>query len=228
MTRFSRIAAGVAWTAVVAIGSRVLEVTGEQVWIVALLVGAGWWAFGGMRDEAVRVPADGAAADERRDDFLAAVEQCVGEFDRQFLAIDAECERVDKVLADAIEQLSASFHALHARAAQSHDGTDGDLSATAGEMDAELRQAVTALQFQDMASQLIGHVGHRLGGMRAALAELGAVMQSAPQARDEAAFDALSAQARQVCQSLHALSAMGASNPVKHANNVASGAVELF
>ena len=102
------------------------------------------------------------------------------------------------------------------------------LHTQASAMDEDLARAITALQFQDMVAQLMGHVGHRLDGIRTALGALAEVAQAAPAAADDASLEALAARTEAVCESLDAIAAFGTSNPVRQANSVASGGVELF
>lgn len=62
--------------------------------------------------------------------------------------------RLQSLLSDAAETLLASFNAIDS------------LCRSGGETDAvsmHIQRAVTALQFQDLASQLIGHTRQRLG-----------------------------------------------------------------
>ena len=54
------------------------------------------------------------------------------------------------------------------------------------------------------------------------------VAQAAPAAADDASLEALAARTEAVCESLDAIAAFGTSNPVRQANSVASGGVELF
>jgi hypothetical protein len=72
-----------------------------------------------------------------------------------------DLDRLQTLLSDACDSLMASFHGAAGlvQALQNQPGLPGDtLSAVAG----HLGRAVTALQFQDMASQLIAHTHRRL------------------------------------------------------------------
>ena len=71
----------------------------------------------------------------------------------EVLAAGTELERLERLLSDAAEQLLARFGRAQAMCA-------GDATRTA--LAAELRSAMTALQFQDLASQLISHSRRRL------------------------------------------------------------------
>ena len=73
----------------------------------------------------------------------------------ELLAAGTELERLERLLSDAVDQLLDRFGRAHALVAESGDAHHAALSA-------ELLAAMTALQFQDMASQLIGHTERRL------------------------------------------------------------------
>ncbi len=73
----------------------------------------------------------------------------------ELLAAGTELERLERLLSDAVDQLLDRFGRAHALSA---DIADPRQPALAG----ELRAAMTALQFQDMASQLIAHSRRRL------------------------------------------------------------------
>ena len=72
-----------------------------------------------------------------------------------------DLERLQTLLSDACDALMRSFHGAHGRlqALQAAGVLDTHQLAQAN---ADLGGAVTALQFQDMASQLITHTGRRL------------------------------------------------------------------
>lgn len=67
-----------------------------------------------------------------------------------------ELERLCGLIDDAAAQLMASFDAIQAFTKQPHIG---ELDAKVGEA---IGSAVSALQFQDMATQLVGHVVKRM------------------------------------------------------------------
>jgi len=77
------------------------------------------------------------------------------------LSASHDLERLQTLLSDACDTLMASFYGASARLqeARGADGSGGD--AMEGAMQV-LGNAVTALQFQDMASQLIAHTNRRL------------------------------------------------------------------
>jgi hypothetical protein len=75
------------------------------------------------------------------------------------LTASHDLERLQTLLSDACDTLMASFYGASARLQQAR-GAGGD-DAMEGAMQV-LGNAVTALQFQDMASQLIAHTNRRL------------------------------------------------------------------
>lgn len=88
---------------------------------------------------------------------------------RECAAIAADLERLKTLIAEAGDQLAASF------------GVVGAAVGALGRDDAERRRlagavatAVTALQFQDMATQLTAHAQRRLAALQDCLRVLGA------------------------------------------------------
>jgi hypothetical protein len=77
------------------------------------------------------------------------------------LTASHDLERLQTLLSDACEALMRSFHGANERlhALQAAGVLD---TAQLAQAQADLAGAVTALQFQDMASQLITHTGRRL------------------------------------------------------------------
>jgi len=95
--------------------------------------------------------------------------------------VEADLAQTRLLLTEAIERLSAGFSALHsAVAAQSdaaqalqHGVTEAGcarLHAAGADIEQHVRAMVTALQFEDMTSQLIAHAGRRVAGLRSILA----------------------------------------------------------
>lgn len=104
----------------------------------------------------------------------------------------------------------------------------GDLSAQASLVDREVGRAITALQFQDLVSQLIGHTGQRLTKMRKAVNDVGEISREASRPQDDHTLERLSLRLSQVAQALDELAEFGETNPVKQADSVDSGDIELF
>jgi hypothetical protein len=84
------------------------------------------------------------------------------ELQDHLLTATHDLERLQTLLSDACDVLMRSFHGADARLRALHDGAAAFDAADLAATRAELGSAVTALQFQDMASQLIAHTGRRL------------------------------------------------------------------
>lgn len=76
----------------------------------------------------------------------------------ELLAAGTELERLERLLSDAASTLLEQFGRAHALCA----GSGGPV---AHDATAALRSAMVALQFQDMASQLITHARRRIGSV---------------------------------------------------------------
>ncbi len=76
-------------------------------------------------------------------------------------AIAADLERLKTLIADAGDRLMASFNTVGSLAPQAAQ-TEADQRTLAG----AVASAVTALQFQDMATQLTAHAQGRLASLR--------------------------------------------------------------
>lgn len=100
--------------------------------------------------------------------------------------VQADLAQTRLLLAEAIARLSDGFGALHAavsvqRAAaeqlqhQAAGGGDGQeqLRSAAAAIDTQVQAMVTALQFEDMTSQLIAQAGRRIAGLLGILAGVG-------------------------------------------------------
>jgi len=94
--------------------------------------------------------------DESNPPEAALAARLAADMQDELLAAGTELERLERLLADAVDQLIERFGRAHALCAPLPEG-----AALAG----ELRGAMTALQFQDMASQLITHARRRLGSV---------------------------------------------------------------
>ncbi|MCZ4303670.1 methyl-accepting chemotaxis protein [Zoogloeaceae bacterium G21618-S1] len=102
-----------------------------------------------------------------------------------------------------------------------------ELPGSAPLLDAQAAKIVEALQFQDIVAQIVGHVVGRVGGMREALVELGAVAHDAALARDAGAVTAVCRRAERVGQTLRTLAARTANPPVGR-GATPGGSIELF
>jgi hypothetical protein len=72
-----------------------------------------------------------------------------------------DLERLQRLLDDAYGVLQEGFHGTAHQLGQAIDGGQGDISSMQNALQT-LYKAVTALQFQDMATQLIHHTSKRL------------------------------------------------------------------
>jgi methyl-accepting chemotaxis protein len=93
----------------------------------------------------------------------------------------------------------------------------------------EVQKAVVGLQFQDIVSQLMGHVQRRVAAMEGVMAHLSAMAHTLPkEAADPlAAAQALRREAENVTRSLSGLTTATANNPVRQ-SEMSQGAIELF
>jgi hypothetical protein len=99
--------------------------------------------------------------------------------------VQADLTQTRLLLGEAIARLSGGFSALHAavsaqraaaeqlqQAAGAGDG-QAQLHEAAAAIDTHVQAMVTALQFEDMTSQLIAHAGRRITGLQGILAGVG-------------------------------------------------------
>jgi len=98
-------------------------------------------------------------SDQEPDEVNGAVTaRLAADMQDELLAAGTELERLERLLSDAVDQLLDRFGRAHAISA---DISDPRQPLLAG----ELRAALTALQFQDMASQLIAHSRRRVASV---------------------------------------------------------------
>lgn len=145
MTRFGigRLIAGLAASAVVAGAAAVLAPDGAATgWIVAaaLLPSIAWvglFLAPSSGETAAANPSDELLRKDIGNDLLQLLRSCADRFNAQFSSIDGEAARVQKILSDAIAELTDSFHGMHAnvseqqRVALSITDNAGDGSVTA-------------------------------------------------------------------------------------------------
>ena len=99
--------------------------------------------------------------------------------------VQADLAQTRLLLGEAIARLSDGFSAMHAavsiqraaaeqlqQAAGAGDG-QAQLREAAAAIDTQVQAMVTALQFEDMTSQLITHAGRRIAGLQGILAGVG-------------------------------------------------------
>jgi methyl-accepting chemotaxis protein len=107
----------------------------------------------------------------------------------------------------------------------------GKLATSAHGMDQQVNRAVTALQFQDMVSQLTDHVVKRIGALDGVTKHLGklsrALQQDASSSNARAALQQLHDETASVARSLSTMSVTTEHNPVNQ-QAMNDGDVELF
>lgn len=101
------------------------------------------------------------------------------------------------------------------------------LADSAGDMDHQVAKAVTALQFQDMVSQLLGHVSNRMAGMDRAIDSFSDFARAARVTKSSADLVQLRMRAEQVQHALNDLADLAARNPVLQPQ-VSGGDIDLF
>lgn len=107
----------------------------------------------------------------------------------------------------------------------------GDLADGSTKVDEQVNRAVTALQFQDMVSQLLGHIQRRVQALEGVLDELGQLGQilraDAEQGRAGDAITSLHNGVGKISAGLANLASLTASNPVGQ-KALSQGDIELF
>lgn len=94
-------------------------------------------------------------------------------------------------------------------------------------MDAEVNRAVTALQFQDMVSQLIGHVDRRVDGLNSLMKEFDALSDGIRHALAEGDVNPLRRATESVRTQLSMLAAAVDNSPVRQ-QEISHGEIDLF
>ena len=109
--------------------------------------------------------------------------------------------------------------------------TIGQMGAGAQEMNGRVNGAVTALQFQDMVSQLISHVKRRVEALEAVVCHLGglgeALGRDAELSDSQSAADALKSETAKIASCLRSLVTDTNNNPVGQ-RAMTQGDIELF
>ncbi|MRR51775.1 MAG: chemotaxis protein [Rhodocyclaceae bacterium] len=107
----------------------------------------------------------------------------------------------------------------------------GKLGAGAGDMEVLVQKAITALQFQDMVSQLADHVVKRIGALEGVMRQLSALVNvlrdDAGRGDIQAAIQALGNETRLLAESLSSLDDKTSKNPVNQ-QHMGQGDIELF
>ena len=106
-----------------------------------------------------------------------------------------------------------------------------ELGGSASAVDALVGQAITAMQFQDMVSQLLGHVLRRIEALNGVVAELngvgGTLAREAATSDARAAIDTLRAEQGRIAIALKGIEAQTVNNPVDQ-KAMTQGDIELF
>ena len=133
-----------------------------------------------------------------------------------------DLQRLQVLLADAAQVLMSSFHTASMELSQHRRRRpERELATVLHEIQLQLDNAVTALQFHDMTSQLIGHVQRRIGNVDG-------VMRSVHELSDAAAHGQTTALlTSMVSEALEKLIAADSSNPVAQ-QAFREGEIELF
>lgn len=107
----------------------------------------------------------------------------------------------------------------------------GELASSAHGVEQQVNQAIMALQFQDMVSQLIGHVDKRISAIDAVMSHLGGLARTlkddANSADTRSALDQLARETQHVASSLATMTVTTHHNPVAQ-RAMSDGDVELF
>ncbi len=159
--------------------------------------------------------------------LMAAMQGSVQETDK---AISAMASQDMNFALDAKRQMDDMMHALEAMNTSRTEAI-GALGDAAREVAGEVSTAVTALQFQDLVSQLMRHVERRvdaMAGLSRHLSQLShAVSTAANQGGGDAAADVLRRESTGVMASLEQLQAITEANPVRQ-EKLEHGDIELF
>lgn len=105
--------------------------------------------------------------DERFDEaFTQVAPHLAADMQDELLTAATELDRLQRLLADAVVQLHERFALALAGQSRLPPSPEGEM------VRAELSSAVVALQFEDLASQLISHARRRLGSVSDCLGNL--------------------------------------------------------
>lgn len=154
----------------------------------------------------------------------------MAQFRAQYGLILEEVGRIESLLADAIATLTQSFNGLHQQGRQRSEALF-PTATTGGLLAQEAAQAVTALQFQDMVSQLMRHVKIRISALDDVVRHFGDIAltlrQEGHKGDTRGAAISLQQEVIRMRQSLADLALRTSHNPVVQ-NAMAHGDVELF
>ncbi len=170
------------------------------------------WAFGGEDERALL------------EEFRNLLREMALQFSNQLNAARGEIASVQDLLQEAIDALTVSFQDMAARDMRATP----ESSQQAGDI---LGRAITALQFQDMVSQLLGHVGCRIDAMDGVMRELntlGSTLEQEARSHDaRGAIASMRQEQGRIIAALKNIEAQTINNPVDQ-KAMTQGDIELF
>lgn len=194
------------------------------------------------------VAARGAGNPEERalmEEFSDLLCETATQFTTQFEAARSEIVRMEGLLCTAADDLVQSFHGIHAQAEAQRqlalavmNGCAGGaadrldaLGASAIAVETLVGRAVTALQFQDIVSQLLGHIARRVDALDYVMRQfnvLGATLDREAASDDaRGAIASLRAEQGRIAAALKGIEAQTLNNPVDQ-RVMTQGDIELF
>jgi hypothetical protein len=102
---------------------------------------------------------DSSLAQQHADDTQAFVDRYLAIHDEQARSARSELDRLRSLIDDASQRLMSSFDVIR-EFSVSHRALVGDV--VTQDIDLAVGNAISALQFQDMATQLLGHASQRI------------------------------------------------------------------
>lgn len=130
----------------------------------------------------------------------------------QARSVRSDLERLRSLIDDASERLMTSFGAIRALSAHYGEAGAGTGDVVMNDVERAVGDAISALQFQDMATQLVGHAAQRISLLEKISESLGRL--------PEASHDDLSSAVTEILEGRH-------TSPVEQAC-MDGGSVELF
>lgn len=186
---------GVLWSVAAGAGAHFLiPPNASGVFTVAAMaaVAAGWAVIGSILiGNALRqepVTARQSSRQELAHEFAGLIDECVREFDAQYILMEEEIGRVQILLAQAIENLTQSFHGMHeqiesqrqiALTATSDDSSSGDFDAfvkdTSHAMSQVAESIVTNGKMGMELVEITADISKRIKDVQGILSEIGGI-----------------------------------------------------
>lgn len=159
--------------------------------------------------------------------------------DQHLAEVERDLVQMDALLNEAIKKLCASFMAIHQAIGMQQEALGAVVSGSApmaeqaarlealhGEIAGHVGAAVTALQFQDMTSQLIGRMVQHLAGLRDVFGALGT---DGADPLPESGSDEILAMLGNISERVGArCSALAGARSTVNQRHMESGDIELF